>query len=56
MGRLITEPNMSAVVKGLFRSRAVSFFEVDFTLLGYYQAFVKPLINMIYSTIFSRGF
>ena len=25
-GRLITEPNMSAVVKGLFRSRAASFF------------------------------
>ena len=46
---LITEPNMSAVVKGLFRSRAASF-------LGYYQAFVKSLINMIYSTIFSRGF
>ena len=26
LGRLITEPNMSAVVKGLFRSRAASFF------------------------------
>ena len=49
LGRLIAEPNMSAVVKGLFRSRAASF-------LGYYQAFVKSLINMIYSTIFSRGF
>ena len=47
---------MSAVVKGLFCSRAASFFEADFTPIGYYQAFVKPLINMIYSTIFSRGF
>ena len=26
LGRLITEPNMSAVVKALFRSRAASFF------------------------------
>ena len=26
LGRLITEPNMSAVVKGLFCSRAASFF------------------------------
>ena len=56
MGRLITEPNMSAVVKGLFRSRAASFFRLTLPVLGYYQAFVKPLINMIYSTIFSRGF
>ena len=31
LGRLITEPNMSAVVKGLFRSRAASFFGADFT-------------------------
>ena len=56
LGRLITEPNMSAVVKGLFRSRAASFFEADLPILGFYQAYVKPLINMIYSTIFSRGF
>ena len=55
LGRLITEPNMSAVVKGLFRSRAASYFEADLTPIGSYQAFVKPLINMIYSTIFSRG-
>ena len=34
LGRLITEPNMSAVVKGLFRSRASSFFEADFTPIG----------------------
>ena len=54
LGRLITEPNMSAV--GLFRSRAPVFFRLTLPLLGYYQAFVKPLINMIYSTIFSRGF
>ena len=52
LGRLITEPNMSAVVKGLFRSRAaIFFFGLTLPLLGYYQAFVKPLINMIYSTI-----
>ena len=47
---------MSTVVKGLFRSRAASFFEADFTPIGVLQAYVKPLINMIYSTIFSRGF
>ena len=56
LGRLITEPNMSAVVKGLFRSREASFFRLTLPPLGFYQAFVKPLINMIYSTIFSRGF
>ena len=56
LGRLITEPNMSAVVKGLFCSRAASFFRLTLPLLGYYQALVKPLINMIYSIIFSRGF
>ena len=56
LGRLITEPNMSAVVKGLFRSRVASFFRLTLLLLGFYQAYVKPLINMIYSTIFSRGF
>ena len=56
LGRLITEPNMSAVVKGLFCSRAASFLRLTLPLLGYYQAFVKRLINMIYSTIFSRGF
>ena len=56
LGRLITEPNMSAVVKGLFCSRAASFLRLTLPLLGYYQASVKPLINMIYSTIFSRGF
>ena len=56
LGRLITEPNMSAMVKGLFRSRAASFLRLTLPLLGFYQAYVKPLINMIYSTIFSRGF
>ena len=55
LGRLITKPNMSAVVKGLFRSRAAIFFRLTLPLLGSYQAFVKPLINTIYSTIFSRG-
>ena len=53
LGRLITEPNMFAVVKGLFRSRAASFFEADFTPIGVLPSI---LINMIYSTIFSRGF
>ena len=56
LGRLITEPSMSAVAKGLFRSRAASFLRLTLPLLRFYQAFVKPLINMIYSTIFSRGF
>ena len=46
---------MSAVVKGLFRSREASFFRLTLPLLGFYQAFVKSLINMIYSTIFSHG-
>ena len=32
-----------------------SFLRLTLPLLGSYQAFVKPLINMIYSTIFSRG-
>ena len=56
LGRLKTEPNMSALFKGLFRSRAASFFRLSLPLLGFYRAFVKPVINMIYSTIFSRGF
>ena len=36
LGRLITETNMSAVVKGLFCCRAASFFEADFTPIGVY--------------------
>ena len=43
LGRLITEPNMSAVVKGLFRSRAASFFEADFTPIGVLPSICEAL-------------
>ena len=43
LGRLITEPNMSAVVKGLFRSRAASFFEADFTPIGVLPSICEDL-------------
>ena len=42
-GRLITEPNMSAVVKGLFRSRAASFFEADLTPIGVLPSICEAL-------------
>ena len=38
-----------------FEAERPVFFRLTLPLLGFYQAFVKPLINMIYSTIFSRG-
>ena len=43
LGRLITEPNMSAVVKGLFRSRAASFFEAGFTPIGVLPSICEAL-------------
>ena len=46
---------MSAVVKGLFRSRAANFFEADFTPIGVLPSICEAL-NKYDSTIFSRGF
>ena len=43
MGRLITEPNMSAVVKGLFRSREASFLEADLTPIGVLPSICEAL-------------
>ena len=43
LGRLITQPNMSAVVKGLFGSRAASFFEADFTPIGVLPSICEAL-------------
>ena len=42
-GRLFTEPNMFAVVKGLSRSRAASFFEADFTPIGVLPSICEAL-------------
>ena len=43
LGRLITEPNLCAVVKGLFCSRAASFFEADFTPIGVLPSICEAL-------------
>ena len=43
LGRFITEPNMSAVVKALFRSRAASFFEADLTPIGVLPSICEAL-------------
>ena len=43
LGHLITEPNMSAVVKGLFHSRAASFFEADLTPIGVLPSICEAL-------------
>ena len=43
LDRLITEPKMSTVVKGLFRGRAASFFEADFTPIGVLPSICEAL-------------